>query len=246
MRYTRIILILIIPISLFSKKLEQHDDIETIIGKTQKQFEKASDYQVTMKIELKVPGFRMPKKKYKVYFKQPNKLKIKSRGFGMLPKTGIFTSPIDNFDNLKNMRIVHSTNNDNKVHIKGDVIVDSLKLKMPNEYAKLGFKPSVTVVIDTIKFNQGDITNTTNGGLEFIPTGQGYFKSDTTGGMVIPYGSEASRWPSPSIGDTRWNTDSNTLETWDGTQYVLSAGSGGTVSPEYMNELALQYTIILG
>ena len=150
MRYTRIILILIIPISLFSKKLGQHDDIETIIGKTQKQFEKASDYQVTMKIELKVPGFRMPKKKYKVYFKQPNKLKIKSRGFGMLPKTGIFTSPIDNFDNLKNMRIVHSINNDNKVHIKGDVIVDSLKLKMPNEYAKLGFKPSVTVVIDTI------------------------------------------------------------------------------------------------
>ena len=29
-----------------------------------------------MKIELKVPGFRMPKKKYKVYFKQPNKLKL--------------------------------------------------------------------------------------------------------------------------------------------------------------------------
>ena len=67
----------------------------------------------------------------------------------MLPKTGIFTSPIDNFDNLKNMRIVKSINK-YKVHIKGDVIVDSLKLKMPNEYAKLGFKPSVTVVIDTI------------------------------------------------------------------------------------------------
>ena len=149
MRYTRIILIFLIPISLFSERLGQHDDIESIIGKTQKQFEKASDYQVTMKIELKVPGFRMPKKKYKVYFKQPNKLKIKSRGFGMLPKTGIFTSPIDNFDNLKNMRIVQSINNDNKVHIKGDVIVDSLKLKMPNEYAKLGFRPTVTVKIDT-------------------------------------------------------------------------------------------------
>ena len=149
MRYIRIIIFLFFPISLFSSEFEKYDDFETIIRKTQKQFEKASDYQVTMKIDLKVPGFRMPKKKYKVYFKQPNKLKIKSRGFGMLPKTGIFTSPIDNFDNLKNMRIVKSINN-NKVHIKGDVIVDSLKLKMPNEYAKLGFKPSVTVVIDTI------------------------------------------------------------------------------------------------
>lgn len=149
MRYIRIITFLCVPILLFSGEFGKYDDIETIIGKTQKQFEKASDYQVTMKIDLKVPGFRMPKKKYKVYFKQPNKLKIKSRGFGMLPKTGIFTSPIDNFDNLKNMRIVKSINK-YKVHIKGDVIVDSLKLKMPNEYAKLGFKPSVTVVIDTI------------------------------------------------------------------------------------------------
>jgi hypothetical protein len=41
MRYTRIILILLIPISLFSKTLGQHDDIEIIIAKTQKQFEKA-------------------------------------------------------------------------------------------------------------------------------------------------------------------------------------------------------------
>lgn len=112
----------------------------------------------------------------------------------------------------------------------------------------LNFTPNGTgdVVIDTIKFNQGDITNTTNVGLEFIPTGQGYFKSGITGGMVIPFGSEASRWASPALGDTRWNSDSSTLETWNGTQYILSAGQGGTVSQEYMNELALQYTIILG
>jgi hypothetical protein len=120
-----------------------------VVDKTQKQFEKAFDYQVTMKIELKVPGFRMPKKKYKVFFKQPNKLKIKSRGFGMLPKTGIFTSPKDNFDNLKNMRLISTNNNNGQVYIKGEVIVDSLKLKMPNEYAKLGFRPTVTVKIDT-------------------------------------------------------------------------------------------------
>ena len=148
MRYTRLIILLFTQIFLFAND-HYLTDVEMVVDKTQKQFEKASDYQVTMKIELKVPGFRMPKKKYKVFFKQPNKLKIKSRGFGMLPKTGIFTSPKDNFDNLKNMRLI-STNNDNgQVYIKGEVIVDSLKLKMPNEYAKLGFKPTVTVKIDT-------------------------------------------------------------------------------------------------
>ena len=148
MRYTRLIILLFTQIFLFAND-HYLTDVERVVDKTQKQFEKAFDYQVTMKIELKVPGFRMPKKKYKVFFKQPNKLKIKSRGFGMLPKTGIFTSPKDNFDNLKNMRLI-STNNDNgQVYIKGEVIVDSLKLKMPNEYAKLGFRPTVTVKIDT-------------------------------------------------------------------------------------------------
>ena len=148
MRYTRLIILLFTQIILFAND-HYLTDVEMVIGKTQKQFEKAFDYQVTMKIELKVPGFRMPKKKYKVFFKQPNKLKIKSRGFGMLPKTGIFTSPKDNFDNLKNMRLIPTNNNNGQVYIKGEVIVDSLKLKMPNEYAKLGFRPTVTVKIDT-------------------------------------------------------------------------------------------------
>ena len=148
MRYTRLIILLFTPIFVFANDLYLND-VNRVIDKTQKQFEKASDYQVTMKIELKVPGFRMPKKKYKVFFKQPNKLKIKSRGFGMLPKTGIFTSPKDNFDNLKNMRLISTNNNNGQVYIKGEVIVDSLKLKMPNEYAKLGFRPTVTVKIDT-------------------------------------------------------------------------------------------------
>ena len=148
MRYTRLIILLFTQIFLFAND-HYLTDVEMVVDKTQKQFEKAFDYQVTMKIELKVPGFRMPKKKYKVFFKQPNKLKIKSRGFGMLPKTGIFTSPKDNFDNLKNMRLISTNNNNEQVYIKGEVIVDSLKLKMPNEYAKLGFKPTVTVKIDT-------------------------------------------------------------------------------------------------
>jgi len=148
MRYIRLITLLFTPIFIFANDLYLND-VNRVVDKTQKQFEKASDYQVTMKIELKVPGFRMPKKKYKVFFKQPNKLKIKSRGFGMLPKTGIFTSPKDNFDNLKNMRLISTNNNNGQVYIKGEVIVDSLKLKMPNEYAKLGFRPTVTVKIDT-------------------------------------------------------------------------------------------------
>ena len=135
-----------------AKDAESKSAVQRLISNTQDQFEKARDYQVTMTIELKVPGFRMPRKRYTVFFKQPDKLKIKSRGFGMLPKTGLFTSPRDNFDNLKNMKLIKASQEVGVAYIKGDVIIDSLKLKMPNEYAKLGFRPSVTVKIDTINW----------------------------------------------------------------------------------------------
>ena len=135
-----------------AKDAESKSAVQRLISNTQDQFEKARDYQVTMTIELKVPGFRMPRKRYTVFFKQPDKLKIKSRGFGMLPKTGLFTSPRDNFDNLRNMRLIKTNQEEGVAYIKGDVIIDSLKLKMPNEYAKLGFRPSVTVKIDTVNW----------------------------------------------------------------------------------------------
>ena len=40
-----------------------------------------------MIIRLEIPAFRMPKKKYKVFYKKPNKIKVKAKGFGILPKT---------------------------------------------------------------------------------------------------------------------------------------------------------------
>ena len=151
MRYLRLIPLFLISIILFAEDMNS-DGINKYIKRTQAQFEKANNYQVTMEIELKIPGFRMPKKKYEVFFQQPDKVKIKSRGFGMLPKTGLFTSPKDNFDNLKNMHLINQGIERGTVFIKGDVIIDSLKLKMPNEYAKLGFRPSVTVKIDTVNW----------------------------------------------------------------------------------------------
>ena len=158
MRHTGLIIILIFVMGLNGKDTESKSAVQRLISNTQNQFEKARDYQVTMTIELKVPGFRMPRKRYTVFFKQPDKLKIKSRGFGMLPKTGLFTSPRDNFDNLKNMRLIKASKEEGFAYIKGDVIIDSLKLKMPNEYAKLGFRPSVTVKIDTINWVINKIT----------------------------------------------------------------------------------------
>tara|TARA_S200000501_G_scaffold379024_1_gene446656 strand:+ start:44454 stop:45104 length:651 start_codon:yes stop_codon:yes gene_type:complete len=122
-----------------------------MIDNTEKMYRSVNDYKVEMTISVSVPAFRMPKKKYKVFFKQPNKVKIKSRGFGILPRTGMFTSPIENFNNLTDIKINKGTVRlgENKIMMVGNVIVDSLAIEMPNDYAKLSFKPTVDVIIDT-------------------------------------------------------------------------------------------------
>ena len=93
----------------------------------------------------------MPNKEYKVYFKQPNKFKANTKGFGVLPNTGLYTSPKDNFDNLKNLYIENNFKSDDpgSIMISGTVIADSLKAQFPNEYAKLTFNPTVDVIVDT-------------------------------------------------------------------------------------------------
>ena len=138
-----------------NKSLEDY-----IITKTNQKFNSIEDYEVDMTIRVKIPAFRMPKKRYKVYYKNPNKVKVKARGFGILPKTGLFTSPNDNFDNLTNIKITNykDINNINDVIIAGDLIVDSLKVDMPNEYTRLTFDPIVEVKIDTLNWVIKNVT----------------------------------------------------------------------------------------
>ena len=130
---------------------EEDDYAKAIIEKTESQYRSIKDYQVKMTISMKIPAFRMPKKKYTVFFKQPDKLEIKSRGFGLLPRTGMFTSPSENFDNLTDVAVGKNSLNlkENRVILRGNLIVDSLAIKMPNDYAKVTFKPTVDVTIDT-------------------------------------------------------------------------------------------------
>ena len=132
---------------------------DRIIAKTNEQFNLIEDYQVEMVVDLDIPAFRMPKKKYKIYYKQPNKIKVKAKGFGVLPKTGLFTSPNDNFDNLKDINLsLDSGLEVDRVILRGTLIVDSLKLDMPNEYSRITFVPTVEVKIDTSKWVIENVT----------------------------------------------------------------------------------------
>ena len=111
------LMILFIFVSSFLFSYEKKEDY--YIKKTNEKFNSIDDYKVDMTIKLEIPAFRMPKKKYKVYYKRPNKIKVKAKGFGILPKTGLFTSPNDNFDNLTNIKLSDYKDSEN-IH---DIII---------------------------------------------------------------------------------------------------------------------------
>ena len=69
--------------------------------------------------------------------------------------------------------------------------------------------------------------------------------------MRIPTGDNSNRDAGDStgnqIGDTRYNTQGEYLETWDGNLWQVSAGGGGeTVSQDEMEQLILEYSLALG
>ena len=76
----------IISIAALSFSFTSETYSKQIIENTNNQFNSVDDYKVNMQVELDVPAFRMPKKKYKVFYKNPNKIKVKAKGFGILPK----------------------------------------------------------------------------------------------------------------------------------------------------------------
>ena len=149
----KIILIIIFSLTYFNTRADDKI-IDRFTYKTNYQFQKVKDFQAKMSVRLNVPGIRMPKKTYKVYYQHPNKFKADTKGFGILPNTGIFTSPKDNFVNLKDLRLNDNLSNEEAhcLTITGTLIPDSLKAQFPSEYAKLTFDPLVDVVIDTNKW----------------------------------------------------------------------------------------------
>jgi hypothetical protein len=100
--------------------------------------------------------------------------------------------------------------------------------------------------IDNITFKTDTITNTVNSVFELNNTLYGKVKFDTNGAVRIPSGTDAERPSNPEVGMTRWNTENELLEVWDGSTFITAAGTSATLSAEEMDDLVLEYTLIFG
>lgn len=100
--------------------------------------------------------------------------------------------------------------------------------------------------IERTKWENNYITNLENTPLTLIGTGTGYYKIQGTNAISIPAGTTAERYGTPELGMTRWNTDLQLLECWDGTAWITSLGPGTIVDVPFMEDLGNIYGLILG
>ena len=170
-------------------------------------------------------------------------------------------------DDRQTSVLAHPTNNTISVNILGSekVTIDSTKIltngldvddifindnlirtNISNSPLDLRANGTGSLLIDNIRFNTETITNTVNSAFELNNTLYGKVKFDTNGAVRIPAGTDAERPSNPEVGMTRWNTENELLEVWDGSTFITAAGTSATLSAEEMDDLVLEYTLIFG
>ena len=81
-------------IILFAANLFAQDkDPNKILDVVKDEYAKVHDYSVDVVITVDINYVKVPQTHAQIFFKQPNKVKMKSEGFAMLPKEGMDISP---------------------------------------------------------------------------------------------------------------------------------------------------------
>jgi hypothetical protein len=104
------------------------------------------------------------------------------------------------------------------------------------------------VRIANFAFNGNTITNTVNDSISLLQsTGNGYIKFSGTAGFVMPVGTSADR-PSAYavVGMTRYNTESQAVEIWNGSTWANPSGAAGTITEAIAIDIAIERVLTLG
>ena len=146
---------------------------------------------------------------------------------------------------LLNQHILQTTKftSDSKFSIDGNTITSATPDADINFFAN----GSGGIPFEDIEFKGQTVTNKLNTPFRFgLADVYSYLKFDNVYGLVVPAGVNADRPSTPEQGTTRWNQDQGYLETWNGTQWVLAAGGGASVTEEYAQDINFLWATLLG
>jgi hypothetical protein len=108
------------------------------------------------------------------------------------------------------------------------------------------------VKIGNLRFYNNTITNVVTDGITTISgTGDGYFKIGGKNGVVLPAGGNADRPSIYELGMTRFNTDIQQMEVWNGLAWTgvgsgSGGGGGGNVDATLLQDIGVQSALMLG
>jgi len=89
---------------------------QAVIDSTEQQFDAVQDYMVIVHVTVRMPGFRMPKKRMDLAFKQPDKIKVETEGFAVVPRAGLVASPEEIFGQLAGVQVTGDSMINDSVH----------------------------------------------------------------------------------------------------------------------------------
>jgi hypothetical protein len=146
-------------------------------------------------------------------------------------------------DNLTNANLVLPSAVDisNQLRLSGSGSITALQ---SNDDVVINPNTGITYIERTM-WQNSTITNLNNTPIQLDSTGDGYVKFAGTNGVVIPAGTNAERVGS-EVGETRWNTELNYMECYDGSTWIIATGPGAEIDIETMQDLGNVWTLILG
>ena len=134
----------------------------------------------------------------------------------------------------------------NTVHVD-NVSISDTTIRNLNSATNLEFIPNGTGVVNVneVYFKNNTITNTTNGALTLVSTGTGYVRFGGNA-VMFPVGNSTNRGPVYEIGETRYNTELQYLEVYDGTNWVSAGGTSSYATLEEIQAELDLWSLILG
>lgn len=84
---------LLVSLIILESQLFGQIEPRAILDKVQEKYDAIEDYKVKINLKVDIPNFRMPNKNMQVYYKKPDKVKVETSGFAVLPRFGLVPTP---------------------------------------------------------------------------------------------------------------------------------------------------------
>jgi len=105
-------------------------DVGLLLRNVRARFEKVHDYKADLRAELDIPGVRIPSMEATVYFKRPDKFRVVSERFAMLPRDAIAFDPTSLSEDLYDAIIQGTEKIDDKMCVKVKLLAKSDTIRL--------------------------------------------------------------------------------------------------------------------